>query len=320
MCPPGFKLGLLFVMSVTMALIVFGGSLLLGMASSTVLAQRIDQIGHKFRFPAGLFGLVTALAADLPEITSAVSAIIGGQHELGRGVIFGSNIFNIAALIGLNAVIFGWIAVERPNVALNAGVAVWITAVIGAQAMGWLGPVSTGLLVLLVFGPYLALSSLTPERISQLPSGLADWLAAALSAPEANTQNDGMRSLTRADALSLVPLLAMIVITSVLLVRTATFLGNHWGIPDVWVGTFVIATLTGIPNMIAAMRLAFRGRGAALASEAFNSNTLNLQADRGGQNRRTAFSSWSQGGLPSPGCCGRVPLVDADCPSSCRRT
>lgn len=40
----------------------------------------------------------------------------------------------------------------------------------------------------------------------------------------------------------------------------------------------MIASLTGVPNLIAALRLAKQGRGAAVVSETYNSNSLNLIA------------------------------------------
>jgi cation:H+ antiporter len=42
------------------------------------------------------------------------------------------------------------------------------------------------------------------------------------------------------------------------------------------IGTLVLAALTGIPNMLAAIRLALHGRGAACVSESLNSNNANL--------------------------------------------
>ena len=54
-----------------------------------------------------LLGLVAALAADTPEVTSAVTALAHGQHDVGTGVVLGSNVFNLAALIGLGAVVPG---------------------------------------------------------------------------------------------------------------------------------------------------------------------------------------------------------------------
>lgn len=38
----------------------------------------------------------------------------------------------------------------------------------------------------------------------------------------------------------------------------------------------MLATLTGIPDAVAAVCMAFQGRGAAVVTETFNSNSLNL--------------------------------------------
>ncbi|MFZ2064648.1 MAG: hypothetical protein WAV27_01560 [Xanthobacteraceae bacterium] len=81
-----------------------------------------------------------------------------------------------------------------------------------------------------------------------------------------------------ADAVDVLPLLGMVVITSVGMVRSATTLGERWGVSKVAIGALVLATLTGIPNVVAALRLAAHGRGAAVVSETFNSNSLNLIA------------------------------------------
>ena len=249
------------------------------MAASAVLTVRLEQVGRRFLFPAGLLGIITALGADAPEITSAATALIGGQHDLGRGVIFGSNIFNVAALFGLSALVAGRIRIGPPNLILNGGVALWVTLAVSAQALGWLGPLVTGVLILAVVGPYILLSSLRQPRLSALPftDTVTDWLALSVFDAESDSdRDDDNRPLTRTDGLSILPLIAMIVVSSIALVRSAEFLGHLWAIGEIIVGTFVVATLTGIPNLIAALHLAFRRRGAALSSEAFNSNSLNL--------------------------------------------
>jgi hypothetical protein len=41
------------------------------------------------------------LAADAPEISAAVSALTSHQQSVGAGVVLGSNVFNLAALLGL---------------------------------------------------------------------------------------------------------------------------------------------------------------------------------------------------------------------------
>ena len=94
-------------MSIGTAITLFLGCLVLSAISSAVLSHRLDQVGTHLGLSEGLLGLVTALGADSPEIATAVTALAGAQHDLGSGVIFGSNVFNLAGLFGLGALVAG---------------------------------------------------------------------------------------------------------------------------------------------------------------------------------------------------------------------
>jgi Ca2+/Na+ antiporter len=58
-----------------------------------------------------MLGLLAALAADTPD-SSAVSALAHHQQSVGVGVVLGSNVFNLAALLGLGALVAGRSSVE----------------------------------------------------------------------------------------------------------------------------------------------------------------------------------------------------------------
>ena len=60
--------------------------------------------------------------------------------------------------------------------------------------------------------------------------------------------------------------------------RTASELGARHAIPGIVVGGLVLAAVTSLPNAVAAVYLATRGRGAAVLSTALNSNALNVVA------------------------------------------
>ena len=99
----------------------------------------------------------------------------------------------------------------------------------------------------------------------------------------------------------LVLCLAVIVGASIGLVRAATDLGGRWGVSDLVLGTLVLASLTTLPNLVTAVRLAVHGRGAAVVSETFNSNSLNILAalvipalfiSLGAASGVQAFSAW----------------------------
>jgi len=58
--------------------------------------------------------------------------------------------------------------------------------------------------------------------------------------------------------------------------EAATNLGTGAGLAAIVVGGLILAGVTSLPNAVAAVYLASRGRGAATLSEAFNSNALNI--------------------------------------------
>jgi cation:H+ antiporter len=72
------------------------------------------------------------------------------------------------------------------------------------------------------------------------------------------------------------PALAIIVIGSIGMVHAGIKLGHAAGIPDVLIGTLVLAVVTSLPNAYTGVRLGLARRGSALVSETMNSNTINL--------------------------------------------
>jgi cation:H+ antiporter len=58
--------------------------------------------------------------------------------------------------------------------------------------------------------------------------------------------------------------------------QAATTLGAEAALPAIVVGGLVLAAVTSLPNAVAAIYLASRGRGAATLSTAFNSNAFNV--------------------------------------------
>jgi Ca2+/Na+ antiporter len=60
--------------------------------------------------------------------------------------------------------------------------------------------------------------------------------------------------------------------------KGASALGVRYGIAEIVVGGLVLAAVTSLPNAIAAVYFARRGRGAAALSTALNSNAINVTA------------------------------------------
>ncbi len=78
------------------------------------------------------------------------------------------------------------------------------------------------------------------------------------------------------------------------MVHAGLKIGHAIGLPDVLIGTLVLAVVTSIPNAYTGVRLGLARRGSALVSETLNSNTINLV---GGLAIPALFVTVSGGGL-----------------------
>ena len=266
-------------MSDALLAVVFLLGAVVSLGTSWVLVSRLERIGARLGLSEALLGMLAALAADAPEVTAAITALGGHHSQIGTGVVIGSNVFNLAALLGFSAVVAGRIALRRKVIAMEGVVAVWIAVVCLAVVVHVVSsPVGLGL-VGLVLVPYLVLLGVRRDRLRRLglPARWASWLAEAISEEEIELEAAIHPRRGRArDSLTTVIAVLVVVGASVAMERTASQLGARHAIPEIVVGGLILAGVTSLPNPVAAVYLAARGRGAATLSTAMNSNALNV--------------------------------------------
>jgi cation:H+ antiporter len=260
-------------------ILLFVSGVALSLAASWVLVSRLERLGERAGFSEAWLGLVAALAADAPEITSATTALARGQASVGAGVVVGSHVFNLAALLGLSAVVAGRIGFHR-RVVLLAGVPrVWVAAVC-MLTVAMVLPPGAGLAltaaVLLPVTLMLGMRRARTERL-RLPARWTRWLIAAVHKEESELAGAiRPRPGTWRDGLAAAAALITVIAASIAMEQASTLLGRRYGVADIVVGGLVLAVVTSLPNAVAAIYLARRGRGAAVLSTALNSNALNV--------------------------------------------
>jgi cation:H+ antiporter len=238
-------------MSTPAAILVFLGSLAVTLAAAAFFADRLDHLGPRLGLQESVVGLLTALAADAPELASAVAAVARGQKEVGLGVIVGSNAFNLAAMLGISALAAGAVVVERRPLAVEGAVGVGAAAIAVVLVAGLVSAwVALGVFV--VGGAVYALRLGRGPARQRHPGAV--WPSVAL----------------------LVPAVALIAVGATGMVRAALTLADRWNVSAAVVGLLVLAVLTSIPNAFTAVRLGLARRGGALVSETLNSNTVNV--------------------------------------------
>jgi cation:H+ antiporter len=273
-------------MPVGLALALLALSLAVTLGAARTFARRLDRLGVAFGLPEALLGLLTALAADGPEISSALVALARGEHSVSVGVVVGASTLNLATMIGLSALLTSAVALSRSTLALEGTMGLAATLLAGAVLLGVLDPLVGVLLLACIGVPYLLVLVDGSRLLSRMPlpvkarSALASAVSerAAAHAPQTNPDAAARASaeVHPHHALWIASDLALIVAGSFGMVQAAVSLGGHWDVSGALVGVLVLGPLTSLPNAFTGVRLGLARRGAALVSETFNSNTINL--------------------------------------------
>ena len=267
------------VVAADLTVFVAGAAVSLG--ASYVLVTRLERIGERLGLSEGLLGVLAALAGDAPEITSAVTALALGQAQVGAGVVIGSNVFNLAALLGLGAVVAGRIALHRNVILLGGVVGVWIAVVCLVMVLGLIPAGAALVAALAALIPYLIVLGASRARLARIPLARrwTAWLAEAVAEEEAELEEVIHPAHGRGRDVAVAgAMLVVVVAASVAMEQAATRLGTHFSIPPIIIGGVVLAAVTSLPNSVSAVYLAARGRGAAMLSTTLNSNALNVIA------------------------------------------
>ena len=181
-------------------------------------------------------------------------------------------------MLGLGAVVAGRIGLHRKVVALSGTAAVLVSAVCVLVVAGAVPALAGLLLGLAVLGCYLLILS-TGGQGPRLPPRWQAWLRSAVAEEEVELEDAIRPARGRwSDVVTAAAALTVVVAASTAMERAASSLGTTLGVPQIVTGGLVLAAVTSLPNAVAAVYLAARGRGAAALSTALSSNTLNVLA------------------------------------------
>ena len=238
-------------MSVGLSTFTFVVGAAVSLATSWVLVSRLERVGERLNLSEALLGMVAAVAADAPEITASITVLAHHQGTIGAGVVLGSNVFNLAALLGLGAVVAGRINLHRKVVVLGGAVAM-LVAVTSLFSVGGQLSAGAGLAVVLaVLVPYIVLLGAHRSLLGRLDLATrrTAWLSAAI-VEEENELEEAIhpRRGTNATRSMAGAALVVVVAASIAMERGASSLGADFAVPEIVVGTLVLAAVTSLPT------------------------------------------------------------------------
>ena len=213
-----------------------------------------------------LIGMViVGFGTSAPEmVVSAISAMQDAP-ELALGNAYGSNIANIALILGVTAIISPVIVVRKALVR-DLPVLIAVTAVAIFQAMD--GSISRldGIVVLLVFAGVMTFN---------IVSELRQKKGVAAEETVASESDEGENLSLGKSILWLVLGLALLVASSRALVWGAVEIARALGVSDLLIGLTIVAVGTSLPELASSIAAARKGENDLAIGNIIGSNLFN---------------------------------------------
>ncbi len=256
----------LIFLFIGLVLLIGGGQLLVGGASS---------LARAFRIPPLIIGLtVIAYGTSAPELAVSLQAAFAGTADMAVGNVLGSNIFNVLFILGLAAVLGGSILVEPQLVRIDVPIMILVSG--AALMMAWDGVISRLDGALLFFGAVM-------YTILQVQLGRKSRDGSA----EGLVEEEGSRIPKSAwsfllQIASMGAGLALLVYGADLLVEGAVGMARTAGISELIIGLTIVAAGTSMPEVAATLIAVVRKEASMAVGNVVGSNVFNLLAVLGG--------------------------------------
>ncbi len=242
-----------FILSVALVI-----SLIIVIKSANVFVDNLVEVGSVFGVSETILGVTaSAIGTSLPEFGSAVIASLSESTEIGVGCVIGSNIWNIAGILGISAIVAGNIGTEVAGLKRDF-TATLLTAIVLILFM-LLGNIGRGaaLVMILLYSIYFW----------RLIKAQRDY----------NLEKGGERGKLDFKIVILTVLgFIGLVIGCRILVYTAVELARLMGVPEMIMGLFTLAIGTSIPELVVTLSSAVKGLHHLSIGTVLGSNTFNI--------------------------------------------
>lgn len=244
--------------------VLFAAGIPLLWKGADLLVEGAVQLARRWRVSPLVIGLtVVSFGTSGPELVVNVVAALRGNTELALGNVVGSNIANTLLILGVAAAIHA-LPVQRSTlraeipISLGAGLVVILLAIDRPfDGAGLVSRLDGGLLVVM-FGAFL-------------------WYLLRLArATRPEPEPGAVRMRARKASLLVAVGLTWLIVGGDWLVRGAVRLAADLGIGETFVGLFIVAVGTSLPELATTLMGALRGETDLVVGNIVGSNVFNL--------------------------------------------
>lgn len=233
------------------------------------LVRGASRLARSFGLSALVVGLtVVAIGTSAPELVVSILAVARGQVDMTVGNVIGSNISNIALILGVSALIY---PIAMRSTLLKRGIPLMILASGVLMVMvldGSLGRGGGVILVVALVGYFWYLLRAGKEEPPQTEAEFDAYQRERDCCPDDESR---LRNLLLATAG-----LALLAVGAHLIVGAATLFALAFGLSELVIGLTVVAVGTSLPELATSVLAAIRKEADIAVGNAVGSNVLNI--------------------------------------------
>ena len=245
-------------------------AILIGLAilvwSADVFIDGATVLAKKFNVPSFLIGvLILGIGTSMPEMVVSVLAALEGSPDLALGNAYGSNIINIALVLGAT-VLISPIVIRQGIIKRDLPLLIAITAVAAWQLRDGVLSLADGILLLVMLIVVLGI-----QIVLSLREGNHEHEDDMAEDDKAGVMES---SLTRG-LISLFIGLLVLVLSSRAIVWGAIELATLWGVSELIIGLTIVAVGTSLPELVSSLSAARKGEHDMALGNIIGSNIFN---------------------------------------------
>lgn len=213
---------------------------------------------------------ILAMGSSAPEMMVSATAALEGKTDTAVGNVLGSNIANIALILGITAIIKPLSvgsAVLRRELPMMIGVTLIAGAILWDNHLGF----HEGILLIVLFAAFILVMLQVSRKEKQNGDALLDEQESEIPVGVSNPKA----------AFWVVVGLILLPIGAGMLVDNAVVIAKHFGMSDLVIGLTIIAVGTSLPELAASLAGALKGEDDMAVGNIIGSNVFNILAVMG---------------------------------------
>ncbi|BCK27294.1 calcium/sodium antiporter [Vibrio cholerae] len=213
---------------------------------------------------------ILAMGSSAPEMMVSATAALEGKTDTAVGNVLGSNIANIALILGITAIVKPLSvgsAVLRRELPMMIGVTLIAGAILWDNHLGFY----EGILLIALFAAFILVMLQVSRKEKQNGDALLDEQESEIPVGVSNPKA----------AFWVVVGLILLPIGAGMLVDNAVVIAKHFGMSDLVIGLTIIAVGTSLPELAASLAGALKGEDDMAVGNIIGSNVFNILAVMG---------------------------------------